>query len=96
MVRQVTALPGAPQIELADAYVGDYLKAEFITKDLDKLAPYLWLMTTPKSDHISALTEQVVRGHEIVVTEEPGLHLLWIYNRVFPKPLQLYLFSHAF
>jgi hypothetical protein len=31
-----------------------------------------------------------------MITENPGLHLVWIHDRVFLKPLPEYLLSHAF
>jgi hypothetical protein len=74
---------------------------EFLARDLchdhlNRLYPIFWLVSTQRSDHISALHEQIVRGREIVVTEDPGLHLLWYFDRVFIKPLPPYLTSHAF
>jgi hypothetical protein len=53
-------------------------------------------MTTPSSDNINALHRQRVKGREIIVTEEPRLHLVWIHNRIFIKPLPRYLLSYAF
>src|SRR6266480_5198937 len=89
-------LPGEPRIQLTDSEIGERLKAELMTEVLNQLAPHLWLMTTQSSENISSLTDQVVRGREITVTENPGLHLVWIYHRVFIKPLPKYLLSHAF
>jgi hypothetical protein len=37
-----------------------------------------------------------MKRREIVVTEDPRLHLVWIYDRVFIKPLPKYLLSHDF
>lgn len=39
---------------------------------------------------------QAVRGRNIIVTENPQLHLVWYYDRIFIKPLPRYLLSHAF
>ena len=91
-----TTLPGDPRIELLNSHIGTQLGAEFMTPDLNKLAPHLWLMTTQSSENIESLTEQLVRGREVVVSEKPGLHLVWINNRVFLKPVPRYLLSHAF
>ncbi|EHK48501.1 uncharacterized protein TrAtP1_009740 [Trichoderma atroviride] len=92
------SLLGHPWVRLRDPYNGisQFLKDELITDSLDKLAPHLWLVATQNSTHISSLTHQLVRGRQIVVTEDPGLHLTWIYERVFIKPLPEYLLSHAF
>ncbi|KAF2475187.1 uncharacterized protein BDR25DRAFT_382021 [Lindgomyces ingoldianus] len=32
----------------------------------------------------------------MIITEEPCLHLVWIHNRIFIKPLLRYLLSHEF
>ncbi|SPO03519.1 uncharacterized protein DNG_06202 [Cephalotrichum gorgonifer] len=91
-------LPGQPWVRLRDDQetVSEFLKKETLTCDLDELAPHMWLLATQNSTHISSLTHQRVRGRQIVATEDPGLHLLWIYDRVFIKPLPEYLLSHAF
>ncbi|KAH6999287.1 hypothetical protein EDB80DRAFT_765896 [Ilyonectria destructans] len=91
-------LAGQPWIKLHDQpeTIAEFLRMELITNDLDKLAPHLWLVAKQSSDHISSLTHQLVRGREIVVTENPGLHLTWIYKCVFIKPLPEYVLSYAF
>jgi len=89
-------LPGQPRITLQDPAIGSYLESELVTRDLDRLAPHLWLVAKQDSSHISSLTHQIVRGREIIITEEPGLHLVWIYDRVYIKPIPKYLLSHAF
>jgi hypothetical protein len=38
----------------------------------------------------------MVLGRTIVITEDPRLHLVWYYDRVFIKPLPKYLLSHNF
>ncbi|ORY13428.1 hypothetical protein BCR34DRAFT_672976 [Clohesyomyces aquaticus] len=53
-------------------------------------------MTTPSSGNIEALHRQRVKGREIILTEEPRLHLVWLHNRVFIKPLPRYLLSYTF
>jgi hypothetical protein len=93
---QKTTLPGEPRIELMDPEIAKYLSDEFMTEDLNNLAPHLWLMTTQSSKNVECLTEQLVRGRKIVISEKPGMHLVWIYNRVFLKPLPKYLLSYAF
>lgn len=67
-----------------------------MTPRLDKMFPYLWLVATQSSSHISALHEQGVRGREVILAENPELHLVWADNRIFIKPLPPYLLSHAF
>lgn len=74
----------------------DFLRRDLCSPDLEMMAPRLWIMTTPSSKNINVLTRQRVKGREIVVTEEPRLHLVWIHNRIFIKPLPRYLASYAF
>lgn len=76
--------------------VPKFLSDELRTVDLDILAPHLWLMTTQSSDNISPLHHQLIKGRKTVITESPRLHLLWIHDRIFLKPLPPYLLSHAF
>lgn len=90
-------LPGQPSIALHDrAYISHFLEKELYAEDLEKIAPLLWIMATQSSRNINPLTRQRVKGREIVVTEEPQLHLVWIHNRIFIKPLPRYLLSRTF
>ncbi|PLB55731.1 hypothetical protein P170DRAFT_48916 [Aspergillus steynii IBT 23096] len=89
-------LPNLPRVALHDPMIGDFLESDLVTPTLDKLAPHLWLVAKQDSSHISTLTHQIVRGRQIIVSEDPGLHLVWIEDRVFVKPVPKYLLSHAF
>jgi len=35
-------------------------------------------------------------GRQIIVTEHPGLHLIWYHDRIFVKPIPVYMLSGAF
>ena len=96
VIKERHYLPGQPRIDLQDPSIAQYLETEFLTRDLDRLAPHLWLVATQSSSHISSLTHQIVRGRNIILTEKPELHLVWIYDRVFIKPIPKYLLSNAF
>ena len=89
-------VPGQPQLSLAGTELPAFLRKELSTPDLDKIAPHLWLVAKEDSSHISSLTHQLVRGRQVVITEDPQLHLVWIDDRIFLKPLPKYLLSHAF
>ncbi|KAI9738830.1 MAG: hypothetical protein M1834_008337 [Cirrosporium novae-zelandiae] len=92
-----THLPGQPRIALHDTdSVEKYLNEDLMTEDLNKIAPHLWLVAKQDSSHVSSLTHQIIRGRQITITEKPGLHLVWIYDRVFIKPMPKYLLSHDF
>ncbi|UZP32270.1 hypothetical protein NXS19_000086 [Fusarium pseudograminearum] len=89
-------LPGCPRVPLGMPEVLEYIKKELLTKELDAFEPYLWLVAKQESTHVSSLTEQIVRGRNIIITENPRLHLVWAYDRIFIKPLPEYLLSRAF
>lgn len=94
---QGAALPGQPSILLRDRNsVNEFLEFDLCSNDLERMAPRLWIMTTPSSANISPLHHQRVKGREIVVTEDPRLHLVWIHNRIFIKSIPRYLLSHIF
>jgi hypothetical protein len=90
-------LPGYPQIHLDDVgTLVTFLKRELCSAELEKMAPYLWMMSLHSSSNISPLHRQIVKGREIVLTEEPSLHLIWLPNRIHLKPIPPYLFSFSF
>ena len=92
-----SCVPGQPLLPLSgETEILEFLGDDLCHDDLNKLYPIFWLLATQRSNHISPLHEQIVRGREIVITEDPGLHLLWYHDRVFIKPLPPYLTSHAF
>ncbi|KAH6989836.1 hypothetical protein EDB80DRAFT_162024 [Ilyonectria destructans] len=53
-------------------------------------------MSKQDSGNISPLHRQLVKRRTIVVTEDPKLHLAWIHDRIFIKPLPRYITSYAF
>ena len=89
-------LPGDPRARLDDLRLGQLLHKEYSTPKLDGFSRYLWLVGRPDSAHIASLTRQLVRGRRIVVTDDPEMHLVWIHDRVFVKPLPEYLLSQTF
>lgn len=90
-------LPGHPLTSLADYNaLLSFVEKDLLTPSLDQICQWLWLLATPKSTHVVALHAQIVRGRRIVITEDPEMHLVWVSDRVFVKPLPAYLLSHAF
>jgi hypothetical protein len=68
----IVCLPGQPSIKLDDSTrMKHFLEKEFYSKDLETIAPRLWVMTTLSSANINPLHRQRVKGREIIVTEEP-------------------------
>lgn len=89
-------LPGQPRIPLNGPLVGEYIYTDLETDELDILSPHLWLIAKQDSQRISSLTHQRVRGRDIIITKNARLHLTWVTERVFLKPIPKYLLSHAF
>lgn len=54
------------------------------------------MMSTQSSANISPLHRQKVKNRRIIITEDPRLHLVWVDDKIFIKPLPPYLLSHAF
>lgn len=90
-------VPGHPTISLSNSdTLSRFLRQELWAADLEAVASRLWILTTPSSANVHPLHQQKVLGREIIVTEDPRLHLVWINNRIFIKPLPLCLLSHLF
>ncbi|KAL8294758.1 hypothetical protein RB594_007882 [Gaeumannomyces avenae] len=90
-------MPGHPRVPLENrSKVWDLLAREFCSDDLDRVADKLWWMSKQDSGNISPLHRQLVKRRTIVITEDPKLHLVWIYDRIFIKPLPRYIGSYAF
>jgi hypothetical protein len=93
----ISSLPGQPCISLNDiASLEEVLYKEFYALDLETIVPYLWVMLTQSSSYVSPLHQQGIKGRNILVTEDPRLHLVWIHNRIFIKPIPKYLLSYFF
>ncbi|KAG8413007.1 hypothetical protein J3458_013428 [Metarhizium acridum] len=89
-------LPGHAHADLQSPTLLPYLRRALIPFHLDKLSPRLWLVSTPHYAHISPLHHQAVRGRDVILTENPHLHLVWYYDRIFIKPIPPYMLSRAF
>jgi hypothetical protein len=89
-------LPGESFCSINSQELSSRLSSELLTTDLDNIAPYLWLVATQQSSHVSPLHQQIVKGRTITITEDPSLHCTWIYDRVFLKPIPAFLLSWGF
>lgn len=95
-ISPVPCLPGQPRVPLRDPVrLFQYLRKEFWAVDLEQMAGHFWMMSTQSNANISSLHQQKVKGRTIVITEDPRLHLIWINDRVFIKPLPRYLLSYG-
>ena len=91
------SVPGQPCIMIDDfPRMAQFLEMELCAAHLEALEPRLWIMSTQSGTNINPLHRQRVRGREIIVTEQPRLHLLWFHDRIFVKPLPKHLLSHEF
>ncbi|KUL81726.1 hypothetical protein ZTR_09471 [Talaromyces verruculosus] len=90
-------LPGHPRIKLSNNKgLFDFIRQEVWSEDLELMSGKLWWMSRQDSGNISPLHRQTVKGRQIIITEDPRLHLVWIDNQIFLKPLPRYLTSYAF
>lgn len=92
-------LPGLPHFLLPyqePQTIIHQLSSELLTPDLDRIAPYFWLISTLSSSHITSLHAQALKGRHITITENPELHCTWISDRVFIKPIPPCILSWAF
>ncbi|KAB5575812.1 hypothetical protein GE09DRAFT_1093433 [Coniochaeta sp. 2T2.1] len=89
-------LPGQPYVRLDGSDLLPYLRSSLVTKELDKMSPYLWLITTGGETNISPLHHEETRGRTINLTEYPSPHLVYYYGRIFVKPIPPYMMTKAF
>ncbi|KAJ5963045.1 hypothetical protein N7501_007986 [Penicillium viridicatum] len=90
-------LPGHPRVKLGDEEgLFDFIHREVWSEDLESISGRLWWMSKQDSSNISPLHRQRVKGRQIIVTEDPRLHLVWIDDRIFLKPLPQYITSFVF
>lgn len=94
---QANELPGFPGLKLNDKIsLQEHLQADLCSEDLDRLSSKLWMLSDMSSANVSALHRQKVKGRTITITEDPKLHLVWTEERVFIKPVPIYLLSWSF
>ena len=93
---QISYVPGQPSVSLASSDVHDFLIQELRTSVLDELYPRLWWVGRKDSKNVDPLNLQLVKGREIMPTEDPKLHLVWQRNKIFIKPIPVCLFNYEF
>ena len=70
--------------------------AELGTPVLDELREYLHFISPRNPYHVDPLNEQYVKKRQAVITENPGLHLVWYYDTIFIKPIPHFLLNFTF
>ena len=88
--------PSNPRLSLNSAALQGFLMEDVCPSKLNRLAPHLWMCSAPSHRNVPPLHNHAVHNRNIVLTEDPGLHLVWETGRIFIKPLPTYLLSHAF
>ncbi|KAI1451381.1 hypothetical protein F4805DRAFT_463852 [Annulohypoxylon moriforme] len=63
----------------------EFLERDLLVKRLNNVQDWLWIC-----DH------QVLISRDITITEDPELHLVWSKNRIYLKPIPLYLLDADF
>jgi hypothetical protein len=92
----IAHIPGDPTVSLRSHDVSAYLLAELATPLLDEIYDKLWLVARKVGSSIDALHVQIIRGRAIVPSEDPGLHLVWMRDKIYIKPLPICLLNYAF
>ncbi|EGR50357.1 uncharacterized protein TRIREDRAFT_41607, partial [Trichoderma reesei QM6a] len=60
---------------------------ELNTPVLDEIQDYLHLIAPRLHTRIDSLHRYQIKKMRIVITEDPGLHLIWYYDTIFIKPI---------
>ncbi|KAJ3477466.1 hypothetical protein NLG97_g8829 [Lecanicillium saksenae] len=86
--------PPGGDIVIPSANIAEFLKGELLVPRLDDAKPWLWLCGRPMPPR--PLHHQLALRREIIITEDPGLHLVWSPGRIFLKPVPEWLLCAAF
>ncbi|KAL8831616.1 MAG: hypothetical protein Q9191_000767 [Dirinaria sp. TL-2023a] len=76
-----------------NTHLTSLVAAELGTPVLDEIQDYLHFVSPPNFQRIDALHEQRIKKRQILITENPGLHLIWYYDTIFIKPIPPFLLS---
>ncbi|KAL6895342.1 hypothetical protein HDV57DRAFT_479231 [Trichoderma longibrachiatum] len=60
---------------------------ELSTPVLDEIQDYLHLIAPRQHTRIDPLHKYQIKKMRVVITEDPGLHLIWYYDTIFIKPI---------
>lgn len=92
----ITYVPGDPAVNLVLDEVNTYLSTQLETPLLDELYDKLWMVARKSGLSIDALHTQRVKGRSIVPTEDSRLHLIWDHDKIYVKPVPVFLLNHDF
>ncbi|KAI1801402.1 hypothetical protein F4811DRAFT_555911 [Daldinia bambusicola] len=71
-----------------------FLRRELLVGRLNAIQDWLWICGRPMPPR--PLHHQILLSREIAISENPELHLVWSKNRMFLKPIPLYLLVPKF
>lgn len=91
----ITHVPGDPAISLSED-IRLHLSNHLETPLLDELYDKLWLVARKSGQNINPLHTQKVKGRDIIPTEDARLHLIWHRNKIYIKPVPVFLLNHEF
>ncbi|KAK4638899.1 hypothetical protein QC761_703540 [Podospora bellae-mahoneyi] len=92
----ITHVPGEPAVRLLPDQVRIHISSHLDTPLLDELYENLWLVARKCGRNIDPLHTQKVKGRSIVPTEDPRLHLTWHRDRIYIKPVPVFLLNYQF
>ena len=78
------------------ATVHDFLQRKLDTLVLNELYPHLSLVAKRVGDHIEPLHRQGKHRRNIVIAEDPALHLVRYFDTLYLKPIPQCLYNYAF
>jgi hypothetical protein len=70
------------------------MRLELEPEALEMLYRHLWFFAKKSGNHIDSLHEQVLKKRQVVVTEDPNLHLVWHSQTIYLKPIPMFLLNH--
>lgn len=91
-----SVLPTYPRLPLHSAALREVLTEAICPTKLNRLAPHLWICSAPSHTNIPPLHNHAVHNRTIILTEDPGLRLVWEKRRISIKFLPTYLLSQTF
>lgn len=93
----MVSVPNEPFIDMAnEGAVHDYLERELSCNLLDALYPYLYYVARKSNEHVEPLHRHILKGRNLVVAEQPSLHLVWDRHIIYLKPVPHCLLSYEF
>ncbi|KAK0707008.1 hypothetical protein B0T26DRAFT_744075 [Lasiosphaeria miniovina] len=92
----ITHVPGDPAVSLLSDDVHAHLSRHLENPLLDELYEKLWAVAKKSSRNIDPLHTQKVKGRSIIPTEDPRLHLTWHWDRIYIKPVPVFLLNYEF